>query len=227
MGLCCAGVSIHEGENHINKIFSPQYFRLATYDYNRLLNTIVKYRIDQEIHKKQVEENIIPEFFNKKDLSNPFLEQHAAFFNEILSKLGEKNNMYKVLLYFYPFINHTNEDVEDKLFETFNFIHRQIKQQNLIELFESYFKFVTSDLTMIIWSKENDSKMKNALDELRKIHSEKNVTECSNKILFPIIKELGSNEVVPIKMFRDAVKIYSIGDYRCMRMIVMNQFGEK
>ena len=105
MGLCCAGVSMHEGENHINKIFSPQYFRLATYDYNRLLNTIVKYRIDQEIHKKQVEENIIPEFFNKKDLSNPFLEQHAAFFNEILSKLGEKNNMYKVLLYFYSLIS--------------------------------------------------------------------------------------------------------------------------
>ncbi len=227
MGQCCGGVSLNEGENYIQCIFSPQFFRLASYDYNRLLNTIVKYRIEQEIHKKQVEENIIPEFFDKKDKTNPYLIQHKAFFDEILSQLNEKNNMYTVLLYFYPFINHKNENVEDKLYELFNFVHHSIKQELFIQLFEKYIKFVTSDLTLVLWSKEDNSAMKGALDELRNVFSEKNVKEAANRMIFPVIKELGSNEDVPVKLFRDSVKTYNVGDYKSVRMQILSQYGEK
>lgn len=227
MGLCCSSTSLFDGEAYINQIFSDSHFKLVNYDYNRLLNTIVTYRIDQEVHKQQIIEKIIPEFFDKHDMTNPYLKFHSALFEEILSNLDEKNNIYIVLLYFYPFINHDTEIVEDHLFETFNFIKNHITQSQLTELFEKYIKFISADLTFIVWSKEDNSHMKGILEELRKIHSEKNAISTADRILFPLIKELGINEEVNINLFRDCVKKYHIGDYQSVREAVFNEYSQK
>ena len=87
----------------------------------------------------------------------------------------------------------------------------------VVEVEDSYYVF-----QKVLQKKQLDSKKMHG-----KIHSEKNAISTADRILFPLIKELGINEEVNINLFRDCVKKYHIGDYQSVREAVFNEYSQK
>ena len=107
MGSCCASNSALIGEEFIREILSDESLKLRKYSYMELLNEIVSKRVEQEIPKEHVKQFLFPEFYDENVSQSKDLYINSIF-NLILNNLEEKNNMYLVILYFYPFINHNN-----------------------------------------------------------------------------------------------------------------------
>ena len=60
---CCNPLPV-SGESFITEIFQDPNFKLKDYNYNHLLNFLSDYLINQELHKKYIEEQIIPSFYH-------------------------------------------------------------------------------------------------------------------------------------------------------------------
>ena len=153
MGSCCVANSTLIGENFIRDILNDESLKLRNFSYMELLNEIVSKRVEQEIPKEHVKQFLLPEFYNedKSDANEVYIN---SIFNYIIEHLEEKNNMYLVLLYFYPFIKHENEEKHDKLFNTIRFItqsHKlEISRENVRQWLFQYISFCTWGITYAI-----------------------------------------------------------------------------
>ena len=85
---CCEAVPI-SGEALIVKIFSDTNFKLKNFYYNKLLNRLSDFIINQELYKQYIEEQLIPLFYNQNSYYDNKI-YHKALFNKILSYLDEK-----------------------------------------------------------------------------------------------------------------------------------------
>ena len=155
MGSCCVSDSSLLGEQFIREILSDESFVLRNYTYMELLNEIVSKRVEQEIPKEHVKQFLFPEFYDaNKSQYNSNDVYINSIFNYILEHLEEKNNMYLVLLYFYPFIKHENEEKHDKFFNTIRFItqsHKlEISRENVRQWLFQYISFCTWGITYAI-----------------------------------------------------------------------------
>ena len=155
MGSCCVSDSSLLGEQFIREILSDESFVLRNYTYMELLNEIVSKRVEQEIPKEHVKQFLFPEFYDaNKSQYNSNDVYINSIFNYILEHLEEKNNMYLVLLYFYPFINHENEEKHDKFFSTIRFItqsHKlEISRENVRQWLFQYISFCSWGITYAI-----------------------------------------------------------------------------
>jgi len=153
MGSCCVANSTLIGENFIRDILNDESLKLRNFSYMELLNEIVSKRVEQEIPKEHVKQFLLPEFYNEdKSDANEFYIN--SIFNYIIEHLEEKNNMYLVLLYFYPFIKHENEEKHDKFFNTIRFItqsHKlEISRENVRQWLFQYISFCTWGITYAI-----------------------------------------------------------------------------
>ncbi len=222
MGQCCEGINLFNAEEYICSIFKDDNLKLINYNYNRLLNFIVKYRIKQEIRKKEIISEIIPKLFNNNE-DNHYLKYHKAFFNEIVSELDDNNNYYNVILYFYPFINHENENIEKTLSELLKFICPNLTKYMLVNILEKYITFYTFTLTKIVFENENENKMKEELEGLCKIYSKDNIKKYVNLIIEPIKRKFGNNEIVPLKDCIELFIPYQLGSFQKSRLLILNQ----
>lgn len=109
MGSCCQTNRTMIGEQFIRDILKDKSLLIRNYTYMELLNEVVSKRVEQEIPKAHVKQFLLPEFFdaNKTESNDIYIN---AIFEYIINHLEEKNNMYVVLLYFYPFIKHEEEN---------------------------------------------------------------------------------------------------------------------
>ena len=225
MGQCCEGINLFNAEEYICSIFKDDNLKLINYNYNRLLNFIVKYRIKQEIRKKEIISEIIPKLFNNNE-DNHYLKYHKAFFNEIVSELDDNNNYYNVILYFYPFINHENENIEKTLSELLKFICPNLTKYNLINRIEKYISFYTIKLTKIVFENEDENYMKESLEELSKIYSTDNIKKYVNSIIEPIKKKYGNNEIISLKDIMELFLPFHLGNFQTSRLLIYNQIQQ-
>ena len=103
MGSCCNTNSNLIAEQFVRDVLSDESLKIRNYNYMELLNEIVSKRVEQEIPKEHIKQFLIPEFYdsNKTESNDIYID---SIFKYILDQLEDKNNMYIVLLYFYPFI---------------------------------------------------------------------------------------------------------------------------
>ena len=213
MGTNCCGNSYNViGEEFVKKVLKDESLKLKNYDYIRLLNSIADIRVQQEIFKVHIDEYLIPSYY-KENENSEFQIYVKSIFDYIMSQLKEKNNMYLVLMYFYVFINHENEKVNENLFSIFRYIAQILTVEDLKFWLTKYITFCTKGITFTIWQKCNDTSISQTLDELNtNVYSEQNIKKLVSHLLRNVEKE-GEKSVVKLEQFQEMCKNYDLSSY--------------
>ena len=226
MGSCCTNNSNLISEQFIRDILQDESLTIRNYNYNELLNEIVSKRIEQEIPKEHIKQFLIPEFYDsKKTQTNGIYIE--AIFNYILEHLEDRNNMYTVLLYFYPFIKHEEEKVEQVFFNILRFITQsrtEINKEKVKFLLFNYISFCSWGITNSIKDKLPTPDELSASFEslLNGPYSEDKL----NNFLDRLMKELTgdmSEELITLEMFQKMFKKYDISVVENVREYLLTE----
>ena len=227
MGSCCTNNSNSIAEQFIRDILNDESLTIRNYSYNELLNEIVSKRVEQEIPYEHIKKFLIPEFYDSKktQTNGVYIE---PIFNYILEHLEERNNMYKVLLYFYPFIKHDEENIEQNFFNILRFITKtqrlEIERENVRILLFNYISFCSWGITKSIKNKlltpdELESSFESLLNGP---YSEDKL----NNFLDRLMKELTGDkfeELITLEMFQKMFKKYDISVVENVREYLLNE----
>jgi hypothetical protein len=221
MGSCCAPNSNLLGEQFVRDILADQSLKIRYYTYIELLNEVVSKRVEQEIPKEHIKKFLIQEFYDeKKTESNDIYID--SIFNYILEQLNDKNNMYTVIIYFYPFIKHDNEKVSDNFFNFIRFIsqsHKQeVKKEDIQNILFKYISFCTRGITQAIQNKllPGDD-MNNSFKSLLDISfSEERINNFIDKLIC-ILTENSNDDIVSSKNFGEMFQKYDISTIEKVR----------
>ena len=162
---CCAGGYDIKAEEFVISKTKEKGLRIKDFDYNRLLNEIVGKRIQQEVYKIHVDEYLVPDFYNT-NLPVTETVYQKSMLTHLTTLLEEKNNMYVVILLFYPYINHKNEICVDNMYSMFSYVTGRMTIQDLEFWMIKYFSWCTIELTKGIMIPCKDKKLRNSLDDL-------------------------------------------------------------
>ena len=231
MGSCCVANSTLIGENFIRDILNDESLKLRNFSYMELLNEIVSKRVEQEIPKQHVKQYLLPEFYNedKSDANEVYIN---SIFNYIIEHLEEKNNMYLVLLYFYPFINHENEEKHDKFFSTIRFItqsHKlEISRENVRQWLFQYISFCSWGITYAIRIKMPPSDdLNNSIKMLLKgPYSEDQLNSFLDKLMSSLNDGIPTR-TINLKMFKKMFEKYDISNIENVRDFLLEEKTEK
>ena len=180
---CCAGGYDIKAEEFVISITKEKALRIKDYDYNRLLNEIVSKRVQQEVYKIHIDEYLIPDFYNKNLPITQTIYQKSML-EHLSTCLEEKNNMYVVMLLFYPYINHKNEDTCETFFSMFSYVSQNLTIQDLEFWMIKYFTWVTTELTKGVMIPCKDKKLRNSLDDLvHLVYTESAIRGAVDKLL--------------------------------------------
>lgn len=213
MGANCCGNSYNViGEEFVKRVLKDESLKLKTYDYIRLLNSVADIRVQQEIFKVHIDEYLIPSYY-KETANSEFQIYVKSILDYIMSQLKEKNNMYLVIMYFYVFINHQNEKVNENLYSIFKYIAQILTVEDLRFWLTKYITFCTKGITFTIWQKCNDTSISQSLDELNtNVYSEQNIKKLVSHLMKSVEKE-GEKAVVKIEQFQEICKNYDLSSY--------------
>jgi len=213
MGANCCGNSYNViGEEFVKRVLKDESLKLKTYDYIRLLNSVADIRVQQEIFKVHIDEYLIPSYY-KETANSEFQIYVKSILDYIMSQLKEKNNMYLVIMYFYVFINHENEKVNENLFSIFRYIAQILTVEDLRFWLTKYITFCTKGITFTIWQKCNDTSISQSLDELNtNVYSEQNIKKLVSHLMKNVEKE-GEKAVVKLEQFQEICKNYDLSSY--------------
>jgi hypothetical protein len=165
MGVCCSFNKNSEAEDFVITQIKSEVLKLNEFDYNKLLNDIVSKRVQQEIYKEHIEEYLLEEFYNTSLPENE-IKYQKAILEHLISLLNKKNNMYVVMLIFYPFINHTNENCDENLYSMFNYAAGRLTIEEFEIWLKKYFNWFTFEITKAVLNVCDDPIIKNGLEEL-------------------------------------------------------------
>ena len=165
MGVCCSFNKNSEAEDFVITQIKSEVLKLNEFDYNKLLNEIVSKRVQQEIYKEHIEEYLLEEFYNTSLPENE-IKYQKAILEHLISLLNKKNNMYVVMLIFYPFINHTNENCDENLYSMFNYAAGRLTIEEFEIWLKKYFNWFTFEITKAVLNVCDDPIIKIGLEEL-------------------------------------------------------------
>ena len=223
MGSCCVSNSSMLGEQFIREILSDESLKLRNYSYMELLNEIVSKRVEQEIPKEHVKQFLFPEFYDaNKSQYNSNDVYINSIFNYILEHLEEKNNMYLVLIFFYPFIKHDDEKKCEQLFNTIRFItqsHKlEISRENVRQWLFQYISFCTWGITYAVRIKmpPSDDLNKSIKMLLSGTYSEDNLNDFLDKLMNAMSDGV-PEENINLDMFKKMFEKYDISNVENIR----------
>jgi len=227
MGSCCTNNSNLIAEQFIRDILKDESLKLRNYQYMELLNEIVSKRVEQEIPKEHIKQFLIPEFYDSnKTVSNDVYIQ--SIFNYILEHLEERNNMYLVLIYFYPFIRHEQEKTHENFFNIIRFItqsHRlEVSRENVRKWLFNYISFCSWGITYAIRKKLPPSDdLNNSFDLLLNgPYSENKLNDLLGKMMNALTDGL-EEDIITLKMFEKMFKKYDISSVENVRDFLLNE----
>ena len=195
MGSCCLSNTNQIAEEFVLTQLKNPSLKLKEFDYNRLLNEIVSKRVQQEVYKEHIEEYLLEEFYNTK-LPEEEKKYSKAVLEQLITHLKEKNNMYVVMLIFYPLINHENEKCDENLYSMFNYISGRLTINEFEVWLFKYFYWNTFVITNAIAKVCNDPVIKHSLEELNiSFYNEVAIRSVVNRIL----NDIKSNSKSPEK----------------------------
>ena len=230
MGSCCASNSRNTNliaEQFVRDILNDESLKLRSYNYMELLNEIVSKRVEQEIPKEHIKQFLIPEFYDssKTESNDVYIN---SIFSYILEQLEERNNMYLVLIFFYPFIKHDIEKSPENFFNTIRFITQslrlEISRGNVRKWLFNYISFCSWGITYAIRSKlpPSDDLNNSFTSLLNGPYSENNL----NKLLDTLMNALTdgkAEEIIDLNMFKNMFKKYDITTIENVRDFLLNQ----
>ena len=192
-----------------------------------LLNEIVSKRVEQEIPKEHIKQFLIPEFFDadKTESNEVYIN---SIFNYILEQLGERNNMYLVLIYFYPFITHDQEKSPEFFFNTIRFItqsHRlEISRENVRKWLFNYILFCSWGITYAIRTKlpPSDDLNNSFTALLDGPYSENNLNKFLDRLMIALTGGK-SEEIIELNMFKDMFQKYDISTIENVRDFLLEE----
>ena len=229
MGSCCVSNSSTIGEQFIREILLDESFKLRNYSYMELLNEIVSKRVEQEIPKEHVKQFLFPEFYDaNKSQYNANDVYINSIFNYILEHLEEKNNMYLVLLFFYPFIKHDEEKKCEQLFNTIRFItqsHKlEISRENMRQWLFQYISFCTWGITYAVRIKmpPSDDLNKSIKMLLSGTYSEDNLNDFLDKLMNAMSDGV-PEENINLDMFKKMFEKYDISNIENIRDFLLEE----
>ena len=203
---CCAGGYDIKAEEFVISKTKEKGLRIKDFDYNRLLNEIVGKRIQQEVYKIHVDEYLVPDFYNT-NLPVTETVYQKSMLTHLTTLLEEKNNMYVVILLFYPYINHKNEICVDNMYSMFSYVTGRITIQDLEFWMIKYFTWVTTELTKGVMIPCKDKKLRNSLDDLvHLVYTESAIRGAVDKLLSNLKKNAVktiNKEKVTKEMFKE------------------------
>ncbi len=223
MGSCCVSNSSLLGEQFIREILSDESFVLRNYTYMELLNEIVSKRVEQEIPKEHVKQFLFPEFYDaNKSQYNSNDVYINSIFNYILEHLEEKNNMYLVLLFFYPFIKHDEEKKHENFFNTIRFITQspkmEINREQVRQWVFQYISFCSWGITYSIRIKmpPSDDLNKSIKSLLKGAYSEDKLNDFLDKLVNTLTDGV-LEETITLDMFKRMFEKYDISSVENIR----------
>ena len=223
MGSCCVSDSSLLGEQFIREILSDESFVLRNYTYMELLNEIVSKRVEQEIPKEHVKQFLFPEFYDaNKSQYNSNDVYINSIFNYILEHLEEKNNMYLVLLFFYPFIKHDEEKKHENFFNTIRFITQspkmEINREQVRQWVFQYISFCSWGITYSIRIKMPpfDDLNKSIKSLLKGAYSEDKLNDFLDKLVNTLTDGV-LEETITLDMFKRMFEKYDISSVENIR----------
>ena len=227
MGSCCTNNSTLIAENFIREILKDESLKLRNYNYMELLNEIVSKRVEQEIPKDHIKQFLIPEFYdsNKTESNDVYIE---SIFNYILEHLEERNNMYLVLIYFYPFIKHDQEKVHENFFNILRFItqsHRlEISRENVRKWLFNYISFCSWGITYAIRIKlpPSDDLNNSFASLLNGPYSEDKLNYFLDNMMNALTNGMGE-EIINLEMFENMFKKYDISSVENVRDFLLEE----
>ena len=229
MGSCCVSNSSMLGEQFIREILSDESLKLRNYSYMELLNEIVSKRVEQEIPKEHVKQLLFPEFYDaNKSQYNSNDVYINSIFNYILEHLEEKNNMYLVLIFFYPFIKHDDEKKCEQLFNTIRFItqsHKlEISRENVRQWLFQYISFCTWGITYAVRIKmpPSDDLNKSIKMLLSGTYSEDNLNDFLDKLMNAMSDGV-PEENINLDMFKKMFEKYDISNIENIRDFLLEE----
>ena len=229
MGSCCVSNSSMLGEQFIREILSDESLKLRNYSCMELLNEIVSKRVEQEIPKEHVKQFLFPEFYDaNKSQYNSNDVYINSIFNYILEHLEEKNNMYLVLIFFYPFIKHDDEKKCEQLFNTIRFItqsHKlEISRENVRQWLFQYISFCTWGITYAVRIKmpPSDDLNKSIKMLLSGTYSEDNLNDFLDKLMNAMSDGV-PEENINLDMFKKMFEKYDISNIENIRDFLLEE----
>ena len=221
MGSCCNTNSNLIAEQFVRDILKDESLKIRNYTYMELLNEIVSKREEQEIPKEHIKQFLIPEFYdsNKTESNDIYIN---SIFSYILEQLEERNNMYKVLIFFFPFIKHDQEKSHEQFFNTIRFItqsHRlEISRENVRKWLFNYISFCSWGITYAIRIKlpTSDDLNNSFTSLLNGPYSENSL----NKLLDHLTHALTDGkpeDIIDLNMFKNMFKKYDISTIENVR----------
>jgi len=229
MGSCCVSNSSTIGEQFIREILLDESFKLRNYSYMELLNEIVSKRVEQEIPKEHVKQFLFPEFYDaNKSQYNANDVYINSIFNYILEHLEEKNNMYLVLLFFYPFIKQDEEKKCEQLFNTIRFItqsHKlEISRENMRQWLFQYISFCSWGVTYAVRTKmpPSDDLNKSIKMLLNGAYSEDNLNDFLDKLMNAMTDGV-PEETINLEMFKKMFEKYDISNIENIRDFLLDE----
>ena len=229
MGSCCVSNSSLLGEQFIREILSDESLKLRNYTYIKLLNEIVSKRVEQEIPKLHVKQFLFPEFYDaeKSQLNSNDIYINAIF-NYILTRLDERNNMYLVLFYFYPFIRHDNDKKASTFFDIIRFITQShtldISRENVRQWIFQYISFCSWGITYAVRTKmpPSDDLNQSIKSLLTKAYSEDNLNDFLDKLM-NVLTDGVPKEKITLDMFNKMFEQYDISNIENIRDFLLAQ----
>jgi hypothetical protein len=227
MGSCCTNNSNLLAEQFIRDILKDESLKLRNYNYMELLNEIVSKRVEQEIPKDHIKQFLIPEFYDsdKTESNDVYIE---SIFNQILGHLEERNNMYLVLIYFYPFIKHDQEKSYENFFNIIRFItqsHRlEISRENVRKWLFNYISFCSWGITYAIRIKlpPSDDLNNSFASLLNGPYCEDKLNNLLDKMMNALTDGLGE-EIINLEMFENMFKKYDISSLENVRDFLLEE----
>ena len=221
MGSCCNTNSNLIAEQFVRDVLKDESLKIRNYNYMELLNEIVSKRVEQEIPKEHVKQFLIPEFYDSnKTVSNDVYIN--SIFSFILEQLEERNNMYKVLIFFYPFIKHDQEKSHEQFFNTIRFItqsHRlEISRENVRKWLFNYISFCSWGITYAIRAKlPTSDDLKNSFTSLLNgPYSENSLNKLLDNLM-NVLTNGKSEEIIDLNMFKNMFTKYDISTIENVR----------
>ena len=222
--MCCPNNSLKESEDFMCQILKNPSLKLKDFDYNQLLNEIVSKRVQQEVYKEHIIEYLLEEFYNI-NLPEEEKKYSKSILEDLISTLNAKNNMYSVILIFYPFINHNNENCNETLFSIFNYITGRLTIESFENCLFKYFTLNTSLINNSVKKVCGDQKIKNQLEELNITYfNEDKIKSVIDRMLMDI-KNKSKNfekDLVSKEQFKEVYDNYPFASVQQIRTLVLN-----
>lgn len=229
MGSCCTSNLNMLGEDFIRELISNESLKLRKLNYMDLLNEIVSKRVDQAIPKTHIKEYLIPELYDEEKAGNYDI-YFQSIIEHILSQLEENSNMYIVLFYFYPFINHDKEKTYENFFSCLRYMTKsgryEIDRSEVQKWLTIYVTFCTKDLTNAVYSKcpPNDELSNLLIALINKPFGQSNIDKFVGKLM-EILTEGGPVELITSNMFKKLMTVYDISTIENVRDFLIKKEG--